>query len=389
MPWDDSPGDPFGPFGLGGRLAVLLLPGSIAWLASLAPGRRPRWRPLAWALLSVAAAVAALVATWAQWIDGRWGVPGPGGLLVCAVWPGVLLAAWMAARGPGPLRGWQWGVAVGACVAGLGWMHAPLCAVALTGFVLGRWSEDRPAQAVSVLLGLIGLALYYFDAVSGTLLDKAMRLGLAALWLAALAVWLAAPWRRTDRMSATAARGWRLPLGLVAGGVLVLGGVQFQVHRYETILSRGRPVILALAPVDPRSLMQGDYMALDYAVRRQAEDGVRAQGPVRAALAASGHGWLWLRPDAQGVGQLVAVTAVTPEVPDAVKAGTVALAFHWRDERIDWGARSWFFPEGQGERYAQARYGVLRVAADGTALLAGLLDGQLAPLQAGGPSHGS
>ncbi len=159
--------------------------------------------------------------------------------------------------------------------------------------------------------------------------------------------------------------------------MLALGAVQARVHHYETILSQGRPVVLALAPVDPRSLMQGDYMALDYAVRRQAEDWLREREPVRAALEASGRGWLLLRPDGEGVWRLAAVTAGAPEV---LAGDAVALAFRWRDHGMDWGARSWFFPEGQGERYARARYGALRVAADGAALLAGLLDEERAPL---------
>ena len=58
----------------------------------------------------------------------------------------------------------------------------------------------------------------------------------------------------------------------------------------------------------------------------------------------------------------------------------MALALRWRNEGLDWGGRSWFFPEGEGDRYAKARYGALRVAADGTALLDGLLDEALAPL---------
>ncbi|AFK61069.1 putative membrane-anchored protein [Advenella kashmirensis WT001] len=35
---------------------------------------------------------------------------------------------------------------------------------------------------------------------------------------------------------------------------------------------------------------------------------------------------------------------------------------------------AYFFPEGQGEHFARARYGEFRVNQDGVALLTGLLD---------------
>jgi uncharacterized membrane-anchored protein len=360
--------------GLAWRMAALLALGAAAWIGSLAVARRALWRPLAWAALATAAGLAVLLSLEARIPPGSWLSPGRGALLACAVSPGLLLGVWMAAHRPGLPAGLRLGAPAACCAAGLGWMGAPLCSVALAGFVLGRWSGDRPAQALSVLLGLAGLALYYFDP-SSPLVAKAAALGLAAAWLAAPALWLWAPWRRAAGPAAR--RHWGLPAGLLAGGVLALGAVQARVHHYETILSQGRPVVLALAPVDPRSLMQGDYMDLDYAVRRQAEDWLRGRDPVRAALEASGRGWLLLRPDERGVWQLAAVTAGAPEVQ---AGGAVALAFRWRDHGMDWGARSWFFPEGQGERYAGARYGALRVAADGTALLAGLLDEERAPL---------
>ena len=39
------------------------------------------------------------------------------------------------------------------------------------------------------------------------------------------------------------------------------------VNDKETTILKGKLVYLELAPVDPRSLMQGDYMALYYAIQ--------------------------------------------------------------------------------------------------------------------------
>jgi uncharacterized membrane-anchored protein len=47
---------------------------------------------------------------------------------------------------------------------------------------------------------------------------------------------------------------------LTAAVILIL--VNYNIWQRETLISSGRTVLLELAPVDPRSLMQGDYMAL-------------------------------------------------------------------------------------------------------------------------------
>lgn len=50
--------------------------------------------------------------------------------------------------------------------------------------------------------------------------------------------------------------------------VLLLGFFNWSVVQKEETLAKGRLVLLELAPVDPRSLMQGDYMRLNYAIRQ-------------------------------------------------------------------------------------------------------------------------
>ena len=53
-------------------------------------------------------------------------------------------------------------------------------------------------------------------------------------------------------------------LALLLSGLAILAGINATVWRYEHAMSSGEVVLLRLAPVDPRSLMQGDYMRLNY-----------------------------------------------------------------------------------------------------------------------------
>lgn len=49
-------------------------------------------------------------------------------------------------------------------------------------------------------------------------------------------------------------------------GVLILLLLNFSIYEKENILKNGENVFFELGPVDPRSLMQGDYMTLRYRI---------------------------------------------------------------------------------------------------------------------------
>jgi uncharacterized membrane-anchored protein len=139
------------------------------------------------------------------------------------------------------------------------------------------------------------------------------------------------------------------------GLAVVLGAMAWNVARKERVLAEGRLVLLELAPRDPRSLMQGDYMQLNYAMDRLPREGWPRDG----------H--LVLTQDAQGVASFVRRHAGEPLQP-----GEFLLRYRLRDRQLRLGAETFFFQEGQAQRYARARYGELRVAPGGDSVLVGL-----------------
>ncbi|MEY4484068.1 MAG: hypothetical protein RL693_1520, partial [Verrucomicrobiota bacterium] len=62
----------------------------------------------------------------------------------------------------------------------------------------------------------------------------------------------------------------KLPLFWI-GAVVVALACNVLIFQKEQTLANGRQVFLKLAPVDPRSLMQGDYMSLRYEIARKFE----------------------------------------------------------------------------------------------------------------------
>ena len=137
--------------------------------------------------------------------------------------------------------------------------------------------------------------------------------------------------------------------------LLVLNGL---VVRREVVLRMGRSVLLPLAPVDPRSLMQGDYMTLRYAIAAD----------LRQALADdASDGRCVLRLDEKNVGSFVRLDDGSP-----LERDQTFLRFRVRKDQVRLGAESYFFQEGTGGSYVRARFGELRVADSGDAVLVGL-----------------
>lgn len=147
--------------------------------------------------------------------------------------------------------------------------------------------------------------------------------------------------------------------------LLVLLVFNYSVYTKEKTLAKGELVLLELAPVDPRSLMQGDYMVLDYAISQDAHK-----------LALSTRGYAVLKLDERQVGQLLRFQPGA----EPLAAGEQLLKFFYNGDAIHLGAESFFFEEGQGEKYADAKYGALRVDEKGNSVLVGLYDEALRPI---------
>ncbi len=136
--------------------------------------------------------------------------------------------------------------------------------------------------------------------------------------------------------------------------IAVLAALNGMVAQKEAVLASGRTILLELIPVDPRSLMQGDYMALRWKLEQEAP-------------ATAPSGTLTIRVDSSGVGHFAGVSQ-----GGALSTDEVRLRYS-----NDAPTRSFFFQEGQGAAYAGARYGELRVSPDGSSVLTGLRDDRL------------
>lgn len=156
-------------------------------------------------------------------------------------------------------------------------------------------------------------------------------------------------------------------------GVLALGAVNFSIANKEKLLTEGRIVYLELAPVDPRSLMQGDYMALNFRVARDAQDQVAptARASLDRALQTA-DGYVMVKLDERSVGVFQRLDDGQPLGADEIR-----LRYRVRNGVMKFATNAFFFQEGRAHDYSRARFGQLRVAPDGEVLLQAMRDEQM------------
>jgi len=296
---------------------------------------------------------------------GRADAPGTGFVALLAV--SVLLALAAAARvailWPPARRAWCGGVAAVVLVLA-GFMPA-LGAVLLAVAWCATERRWRLAAAGAVAAVWIVGAFYY--QLAWPLATKAIVLVAAGAWLGAMAWWGwppadagAAPVAGAPRLSRAALGG----IALTALATLVVANTG--IWQKQRLIASGQAVFIEIAPVDPRSLMQGDYMRLNFRLPGEPQlDGVVTGARPRIVA----------RRDDRGIATLLRVDAGTPLAADELVIELTPKNGVWTVV-----TDAWFFREGEAARWAKAKYGEFRVDRDGQALLVGLRGPQLEPL---------
>lgn len=145
--------------------------------------------------------------------------------------------------------------------------------------------------------------------------------------------------------------------------IILLVYFNYSVSKKEELLKDGQLILLQLAPVDPRSLMQGDYMNLRYAISNSTGT---EHLPKR--------GYCVVRLDSKGIAEKVRFQQETTPLNKDEYLIKYTAPNEWN---INIGAESFFFQEGQAKKYERAKYGGVRIDKDGNSLLVGLYNEQL------------
>ncbi|MGW8958852.1 GDYXXLXY domain-containing protein [Paenibacillus sp. NPDC055715] len=225
--------------------------------------------------------------------------------------------------------------------------------------------KQRSEAITSVAFWFIFIGFKYYDLL-WTLLYKSYTLALLGIIALGITWWAD---RRMAHSGKTAFDAdhrsfsfMRLsPLLIAIVIVLQLGVIGYQTVRSETLLATGASIKLKLAPVDPHSLLQGDYVMLNYDISTPFSQDNWNRGKVKVVLT----------PGSQGV----YIADRLYQEGEKLANHEVILNGQWDGSRIQYGIENYFIPEGTGRNVEQnAHYAYIRVSQNGDALLERLSD---------------
>lgn len=140
---------------------------------------------------------------------------------------------------------------------------------------------------------------------------------------------------------------------------LIIGFFVYAIAQKEKIIEQGTLLLFELAPYNNRSMMQGEYMALRFSI----EDRINSQNTPK-------RGYLVVEKDSLHVAHYIGMQ----EEPSPPGKNKYLVEYGNNLGRAHIGPEAYFIQEGQAEKYANARYGGLRVDKKGNSVLVGLFD---------------
>lgn len=274
---------------------------------------------------------------------------------LCAASVGLAATAamWLVQTLPSLRQPWCAGVALTLLV--FTWFMPALGGALLV--IAGCIARQRYRLAIAAALAaawVVGSAYYQ---LSWSLNQKAIVFGLTGFFIIAFA-WraLAAPQPEVAPLAQPAALQ-PVPMRRAGAGIAlcllaVLAAANVSVWRNEELMANSETVFVELAPVDPRSLLQGDYMRLAV----HAPPGLGPNSTIAIGVR-----------DEHNIVRLQRADDGRPLAPDELR-----VVLTWKDGRWILASDAWFFQEGEAKRYEKARYGEYHVGKDGRTLLTGL-----------------
>ena len=278
----------------------------------------------------------------------------------------------------------------------LGFVGIPVILYLTALLLLVYWTDSRAFFGLLVFAFVVYLGGFYYQ-LSIPLLYKGALLVSFAVIFAIVTLFLHARYKTPSQSAVENHSVFKAPIWLVGVFVIaLLGAVNYKVQQFEDVLATGKPVVLKIAPVDPRSLMQGDYMVLNYAILSEIQqsqflsesnESLESNESIDAGEANETIGIDESSPSGKKAYILVHLDKnhvatfceEQSEIPTDFKHCTpnVYLPIRYKGGWLPkLPSQDYFFAEGKGEHYAQAEYAEYRFK-DGILLLARLLDKDL------------
>ncbi len=233
-------------------------------------------------------------------------------------------------------------------------VYVPNMLPAVIVLLIGKGRGENWLQALGVLAILFFFCWYYYW-LDITLLNK-------SIILLILGLLLTSAYYLIHNKSSVAVRTkvqWnRKHLATLLTVVFTLLSLNGFIYNKEHTIKNGERILLRLAPVDPRSLMQGDFMRIRYQLNNQLNQQQDGQAIIEL--------------DENNVASYVSLFE-----DQSLNQNQRLLNFKVRQNVPRIGSQAFFFQEGQAQLFDKAAYGELVLTDTGQVLLVALRDAKL------------
>jgi uncharacterized membrane-anchored protein len=241
--------------------------------------------------------------------------------------------------------------------------------------IIGFYKQRASLMAFGLIAIILFFSWYYYN-LDTSLFNKSIILIISGLF--SLYAW----WRVKSSLSSNPPKeGFSLlPVdslkwtGLFIT-VLTLALINWNIHQKESLLTSGETVILKLAPVDPRSIMQGDYMRLRFEVQNQIRehyDTLQKDLSYKERNNSSFNGYAKLTRDENNIASFNGILKDIEKSQNILK-----IPFRKRGFQVLLTTDAFYFQEGKAKHFEQAEYGEFKLSEDGEMILSHLLDKSL------------
>jgi len=135
--------------------------------------------------------------------------------------------------------------------------------------------------------------------------------------------------------------------------IFILAIINYSVYKKEDIIKNGKTIYLELAPIDPRSLMQGDYMAL----RFKLEDNIKQALKKENNFLKNSKGKVLVKLDKNNLANFSNLF-----IGQKMAKDELILKYKVRDYKVSIGTNAFFFQEGKNKKYQNAKYGKFKLS---------------------------
>ncbi len=154
----------------------------------------------------------------------------------------------------------------------------------------------------------------------------------------------------------------RLKLFLLSS-VIIFAVINTMIYQKETQLKKSQEILLPLAPIDPRSFLQGDYMNLSYVLTNDLN-----KYYIEHNLKTPSGGYAIVSINNRNIASFVKAYE-----GETLPQNQFKIKFH-ANKGLSFGIENYFFEEGKAKIYIKARYAMVKISPSGEAVLTGLMD---------------